>query len=81
MDLMDEDDEDLQRALALSVASSTPSAGTNFSDPNFVSQLLTGADTSIQEALGQVTNQTEKEGEDQNSENEPQSKKRKGDDL
>lgn len=72
-----DDDEDLQRALALSVAPSDHSAASNFSDPNFVSQLLNGAEPEIQAALEQIA----KQNEDENNNKDENSRKRKGDDL
>ena len=76
---MDEDDEDLQRALALSVAPSESVASTNFSDPNFINELLNGAETEIQVAVEQIS---KKSDEDTNNEcKDENNKKRKGDDI
>ncbi len=75
---MDEDDEDLQRALALSVAPSESVASTNFSDPNFINELLNGAETEIQVAVEQISKQSEDTNNECKDEN---NKKRKGDDI
>ncbi len=72
--IQDEDeDEELQRALALSMASEAV-------DPEFVNQLLGNSDMSdplIQAALEQLKSNQSEEGE----EKEEKSKKRKSDDI
>jgi hypothetical protein len=74
---VDEDDE-LQRALALSMAAPDSAPAASFADQSFVNELLNNSDPELQAALEQIRKQDEEQAA---KEKDDKNKKRKNDDL